>query len=411
MPISKIEIHTFLVQPTFKERSQIIITLTPWSRNREAPERIFLLAEIDLPDINLKNQFQIFLSRLIKQYQEGREFSPATAFESALEWANQQIQENFDSNLWPHFHILFGLLKKDDLLFGLGGRLTANIFFKEKEAYKTLDLRQTHAEAKENPLFFPNLISGALHPNNFALFTTESVFDFLTPDRLQKIVTGQRPEEACGHLEKILGEIENKMAFGGLLVSFPENFKAFAPAAASSRFPPRDSIKQLISQENKTAEILSPALWTTLKKAWREITNKSSLAQTKQKDREMLKKITRIYNRLTGWQGKIKKTAQALLVALGKIIYKIYLGGKKLRFSKSSWTGASFKKQSEAVWLAGRKKLQDIFYSLKKRFLSWPPKQRYIFLGATAATLLLITSLTANFLNNRAKLESQNYNQ
>lgn len=407
MIFDKPEINTFVVQPHFKDRSQIFIFLNPPRHRGLEQSRIFLLAEISLTDYNLKNQLQLFITQLSKYYQEMEKESPLTAFENSLEWANQQIQENFDPKTQARLNLLFGCFKKDNLQFATGGNISAHVFFKEKGVYKNLDLLKTCAETEEkNSLFFSNLISGTLHANNFALFTTASVFDFLTLDRVQKIITNDKPANACNHLEKILNAIENKMAFGGLLIFWPERLPSPVSPVKNSRLTPDASIKQLLRQEQKTASIMSPALWSSFKELWSKYKGKPT-AQKNPADLQTLKRITHLYARLTGWQGKIKKGWQNSLIFLGKSLYRVYLLIKKTRPGHFSFNLSLLKKTGQSLIIPLIKSWQN----LKTRFWRIPPKRRLILIFLSLTLITLVVSLSINYYQNKNQLASQEYNQ
>lgn len=397
MPWENPEINTFIVQPPFKDRSQIIIYLNQLPRSGREEIRLFGLAEIKLFEPEIKNDVQIFLTRLATKFQESHTENPALAFEQSLEWANRVLRENFEQRYLPHINLLFGCLKNNNLQFATLGLITTYIFFKEKNNYKNLDLLKTYTSNKSDALdlFFSNLISGELHRNNFVLFSTPTLLDFLTVDRLEKIITQTKTSEICSHLETILNQIENKLAFGGILIAWPANdWQSPVLLQKPRKITPDSSIRQLIQQEQETAKILSPSLFSNLRKAWQSWRSKKILLnseQTAKADLETLKKITKIYTRLNGWQGQIKIWAQKTLITLGKLIFNFFL------LLKNLWRPALL--------------IKSLKQKIRGKFLSLPPKRRWLLVLSASAALLLIISLTVGYFQKASSLEKQNYNQ
>lgn len=397
MPWENPEINTFIVQPPLKDRSQIILYLNQLPRSGRQEVKLFGLAEIKLFEPEIKNDVQIFLTRLSKKFQEFHTENPALAFEQSLEWANRVLRENFEQRYLPHINLFFGCLKNNNLQFATLGLITAFIFFKEKNNYKNLDLLKAYTSNKSGApdLFFSNLISGELHRNNFVLFSTPTILDFLTVDRLEKIITQTKTSEICSHLEIILNQIENKLSFGGILIAWPaDDWQSPILLQKSRKITPDSSIRQLIRQEQETAKILSPSLFSNLRKEWQRWRSKKNLLnpeQTAKADIETLKKITKIYTRLNGWQGQIKTGMQKTLITLGKVIFRFFL------FLKNLWRPALL--------------IQSLKQKIRGKFLSLPPKRRWLLVLSASAALLLIVSLTVGYFQKTSNLEKQNYNQ
>ena len=146
--------------------------------------------------------------------------------------------------------------------FASFGENIAYIFYKEKNTHQYLDLLKAYTRTDGRELYFSNLISGDLHRNNFVLFSLPNLLDFLSLERVEKIITQTKPESICDHLETILNQIENKLSFGGLLIEWPDqDWQIATPLAFKTpKITPDSSIQKLIHQEEETAKILTPSL-------------------------------------------------------------------------------------------------------------------------------------------------------
>jgi len=414
MPWDRPEINTFIVQPPLKDRAQIIIYLNQLPRSGRDEERLFGLAEITTPENDIKNEIQIFLTQLSTKYQEESIENPGLAFEQTLEWANRILRERFDPKKLAYVNLVFGCLKNSTMQFTTIGTVVAQIFFKEKNIYQNIDLLKAYAannKTTKQDLFFSNLISGELHHNNFVLFSIPTLLDFLSIDRLEKIITQTKPTEICNHLETILNQIENKLAFGGMLIEWPDNDWQTAPLTLPIpiKATPDSSIKQLLKQEADTAKILTPSLFSSLKNIWQN--RKQKILPTAEllqqatpeinKDIETIRKITKIYSSLTGWKGKLRLFSQNFLVGLGKVLFNIYTFFKKVphwNFSLKAFTANPFF-------------LKTLLLKMKKHFTSLPPKKLIIIILSTLTIITFIISLSVTIIQKQSKIENENYNQ
>ncbi len=410
MPWDRPEINTFIVQPPLKDRSQIIIYLNQLPRSGRDQERLFGIAEIKTSDLEIKNEVQIFLTQLSTKYQEETIENPGLSFEQTLEWANRILRERFDQKKLPYINLIFGCLKNNILQFTALGSTVAQIFFKEKSSYRNLDLLKTYTpRADGQDLYFSNLISGDLHRNNFVLFSVPTLLDFLTIDRLEKIITQTKPTSVCDHLETILNQIENKLAFGGVLIEWPDVDwqKNLPPPPKILKTTPDSSIKQLLRQEEETAKILTPSLISGIKNfLFKNKENKKVIVAPSpptviNNDAATLKKITKIYTRLTGWQGQLKIIIQKILVGLGRVIFLIYLFFRNLH----KW---KFSKEWLIKILLLLKKLPDKLNG----YLGSIPLKRLILLSlATLTIIILAGSLIFSHYQKTSQLEKAGYNQ
>ncbi|MCX6779454.1 MAG: hypothetical protein NTU97_04510, partial [Candidatus Magasanikbacteria bacterium] len=353
------------------------------------------------------------INKLAKKYQEQEKENPLIAFENSLEWANRELRENFETKELGQISIIFGSLRDEHLQFSAGGNIHSFIFYRENGEYQSNDLIKNYASENNDPnIFFANLISGVIHQNNFTLFATPTVLNYLTLDRVQKIITSNKTDEICSRLENLLSEIENKVAFGGILLSWPES-KESTPLTSSFKLTPNESINRLLKKQRETDQIMSPAVFQSIKKYLQNRKNKKT-SSTQQEDIQTLKKITKIYTRLTGWQGRISNAWQKILIALGQIIYKTFLFIKTIL---AKIIRIDFKSPSK--FLSGLKTIgyESLLFiarpitKIKNKFLSLSLKKRLLYILTFLACLALAISLSLAFLNQKENSDSTNYNQ
>jgi len=251
--MAQLSLHAFLKPASAKSPSQLAMALTPLPSSGTGRARLFLLVEILTTEPELKSRWQILGARLFKEYLTLVKTDPAP-FERALEWLNRAVLDQFEPNLWPLFNCLVGCYHKDQLLYASHGQLAGYVFFKENDKWRRQNLTESAVapEGENEEVFFANLISGSLHLNNLVFFSFANLFDYVTLERLQKLITTANPEQACGILEKSLNQIATSLPLGGLLLaSSPEalkNVRSTTPTPTVSNVTDL-SIRRLVNLE------------------------------------------------------------------------------------------------------------------------------------------------------------------
>ncbi|MEK7189867.1 MAG: hypothetical protein AAB666_02700, partial [Patescibacteria group bacterium] len=109
-------------------------------------------------------------------------------------------------------------------------------------------------------------------------------------------------------------------------------------------------------------------------------------------DLETIKKIAKIYNRITGWQGQVKKTWRAMLKFFSQPV----------------------RPQEETPVekiIALKKLIQKLWQIASAKLLALPPTRRYLFLGAIIIGAIFIISVGWTYQQNSDRLELEKYNQ
>lgn len=337
-------INTFLIQSPTRDRSRILLLLAPPPKHHQLLGRLFLL--VDYPPRTPLPQFLTRLStHLLRHYEEEAATGPENAFERHLEYVNRLIKQSHETDGWigkqlpghkpPAINFLIGCLKNNQLQFAVAGQINGYIIFKDGNKYRHLDLLKTYGgevkEAGREELFLANLISGDLQPDNWVIFCTAPVFDFLTPDRLVKILSSQPTEEACRYLEKTLSQIETALSFGGIIINTSRSTPK-TPSLPLRRLTSDSSIRLLARQERETEKIMAPSTLSLAKDIWSKLMKKTTSLKAGPSDAETVKRIIKIYNRLTGWQGQLKNWRRGLIQTFIKTAAGVrkYLSGLTL---------------------------------------------------------------------------------
>lgn len=405
-----INLHTFLAQGQSRGRTQILLTLSPLAP-ASSPQlqalpprslgRLLAIAEIDSEDQRLKTQTQTFVSQLFRQYKENALADLNTAFENTLEWANRDRQIYFGETVPERLNILVGCLKHDQIQFALSGGLIAYAIYKDKNEFHNLDLLKIYAPfAAGADAFFSNLITGNLHMDNYIIFATPSILDFLTADRLQKIITERNPAEACVYLEKILSQIESAPSYGGILISRLTEVGDSALLPTSKPAASAASISKLINKEQETAKILMPKILPGLSKIFDKKNQKADI--------QTLRRITGIYERLHGWQNAINYGLEKIGRGLIKVFRWLVVGVVRTFDFLTDLI-----KQPRRYTTVGRQVVAGLPQStlnIKNRFLKMNWKQRLLTLGIIVAMMVAVGGGLTLRKERREAASEENYN-
>lgn len=368
---------------------------------------------------HLKEALPILINQMIRHYEEEVKENPENAFEHNLEWANRLINQMLKPNELNELNFIFGGIRNNRLQFAYNGKISGYIIFKDGGKYRHMDLIKTYGDKQKSAEpFFSNLISGDLSPDNLVIFCTAPVFDFLTIDRLEKIILSRQMEDGCRYLEKTLNQIANQLSFGGLIINLltPTAQKQIQ-ISLTARITPDNSIRRLVHKERETEQILSPSLWSTFKNFFKNFEKKKTSTieiETKQAvppptDLETIKKIAKIYNRLTGWQGQVKKSWRALIKFFNQTALLTEPSTKKNIAIKTPPSALIHLWQTANAAICALS--QKLCQTIRAKFLALPPTRRYLFLGAIIIGAIFIISVSWTYKQNSNRLEQEKYNQ
>jgi hypothetical protein len=305
------EFGQFIIHRPEKARSACRIFV---SKNFPEQEKILgklfgiIEVETDSPD---KRKYQILdsiINELEKNYYYNKKIFNSsfgkipekvnieTSFEGALKQLNDKIIELMQGGEiylpLKRLHLIFGVLRDNNLCFTAHGQMHAYLVFEGKQkSQKIINILDTTKEpvaknGKAKPAaakIFSNIISGKLNQKNSLLFSTNTLFDYLSSDRLKKTLIAQSPAEAVNTIKSILSGVSPYVTFAALVIKLlPET----APVKGAAITRPQSSIQGLLNTEDRTKEILSPSFKLNFKKYFGYLADagaylKSALNKTK----------------------------------------------------------------------------------------------------------------------------------
>lgn len=272
MPALRTETSQLLIYDPDKSRTTVHCSVSrPTPLEERTLGRLFLLIELDSQN-GANHEIIGDLQRTVtSRYYQSEDFQVEAAFERALQAGNERLQTLLDTNLkdWiRQANILIAVLKNTNLHFTVVGRMHAFLVHRQR----IVDILESSAGApteEVSPLkIFSNIISGQLNFDDSILFCTTSLLDYLSQEKLKRMIAEHTPAETTQALERLLSESEGAASFGALIVKLLAVHvadEAPAPQPPEREYgtidQPQSSMEELIRREQKTNELLTHPLW------------------------------------------------------------------------------------------------------------------------------------------------------
>ncbi len=292
------------LEPTFgrllvynQENEQSIVKLyvsEPTPLEEKNLGRVFILAEIEATEEVYQEVIDLVNDEFNHYYYRSDDLNLESAFEQALQKVNQKLQEAISQigQEWLNkLNIMIAVWRGEQMHFTHLGTVQA-FLIQQNQIINLVD--SARAKTKQiNPLkIFTNILSGKLNRKSTVVFCTESLLDYLSPEKIKKTVSDNIPVKAADYLEKLLVENGAQNNFAAFILKLSPSAKNIAKAKIMEN--PKalavdsDSMDQLVHKEKATTELLSPSLWAGLKgslQQWKskkeenEFSQRSSLSQ------------------------------------------------------------------------------------------------------------------------------------
>jgi len=186
-------------------------------------------------------------------YQQFALQEPEKRLESILTVLNEQLPLIFKASwqkIASNFNACIGLIEDEQIYFSLAGNV--RMYLLQPNLVKDL----TEPEDPERANIFNNTLNGKIKDYDRLLFTTPSLTDYLSLEKIKKIVTTLPLHNAIAHLNNILEAVPATTSFFSLII------KVASPATPTlekvSPLKSKDSLDQMLEIQQETVKILTP---------------------------------------------------------------------------------------------------------------------------------------------------------
>ncbi len=277
MPALQTETSQLLLYDPDKSRSTVHCYLArPSPLEERMLGRLFVLVEIDSHDARNVEIIEALQETVTKAYYESEDFQIETAFERALQKTNERlpgiVSDGFEEWI-QRLNIIIGVLKDTALHFTVVGRLHAYLIHRQRIVDILESSSATGTETVSPLKVFVNIISGQLNFHDTLFFCTTSILDYLSQEKIKRIVSEHSPADTTRTLEGLLTETDGGASFGAIVLTIvpahevtaaPEGQEVEEQASISPEFRSQQSMERLITREQKTNELLTHSLWPNL---------------------------------------------------------------------------------------------------------------------------------------------------
>lgn len=210
-----LDIQEFFIEGGDQQVSHVLLHIAePGTPEEKKKGYFFALAELEGADTDTIEQFQKLMDDAESTYYGASHPSAKDAFEHTIERVNRKgyrFLENTDINL----HCFVGVTHGHDLSFTYFGKPEIAVLFTGKHGSERLMLRNDSEETGEQ--LFGAVSHGSLEAGDAVYIVTPHVLDYLSTDRIEKMILSRTLKESAEHIEKVLDSAGNEYSFGGIL--------------------------------------------------------------------------------------------------------------------------------------------------------------------------------------------------
>ncbi len=399
-------------------------------------------------------------------------------FETALQNINQKLTDmikNEQIKMLPeNLNVIIGVIKNKSLYFTHLGDVNAFLLHKKKNGDYTMVNILENTERDKDQLnlikIFSNIISGNISSDDILLFTTPSLLDYFSLDRLKTTLTSLTLPSAIHHLKTCLEDADPYLNVGSVIIKLVT--KREKPINGNIEEGPistsQASMAELSLTHKKTKELLTPSLFSTIFKKskdgviflgkqsaiaadkyreWKK-QRKEEIKKTTEKEKKLQKRTVANTSAEISENKKSNKKTESLAEKFGEsasIINekKSYISAKAKTTAETGiiivkkWSiaaaskiknkaknvpklpglkdyspshllgGEKFKTKSKESW----ERIKRIGYYLKLKYKRLPHTSKILLLITLALIALFLLSLFGMSLKNQKEISAADFNQ
>ncbi|MBT4121461.1 hypothetical protein HOE31_00740 [bacterium] len=233
------------------------ILIQPASEQNESD--LFVLTEIDSNNQEDNQFIEELLRSALLEYQSNEPFNGEKLLEVILQKLNVEIPIIMPKkkNWLESMHCFVGVYYKDNLYFSTFGKVKIYLI---KDALIKKISNKAPEEEKE---VFAYTLSGEVKEKDKLLITTESLTNYISLDKVKKIISTLPPKSSIAHFNNILDSSPPEVSFFSMIIQSTtrnqeieelnqRNVKLTTPTTS------RNSIDELLKVERDTEKILTP---------------------------------------------------------------------------------------------------------------------------------------------------------
>lgn len=238
--------------------------------------QLFGIFEIESTEQSVGNEIiDLIIHELSTNYYRSESLNVEEAFERALQETNGKVQEiiaHIGEEWLTHASILVGVRHEHHVVLSYVGNAIA-LMIHHGKVLDLIDTTQTKVQPVEALKLFTTTLAGELYRHATLFFATERVLDYLSREKIKRVVEHHTPQEAIEELYRLLEEDTTNTNFLALILQVDQHAKLVEPTGSldashqqKNALDPLDSMAELVGKQYRTEELLSSSLWPNVKK-------------------------------------------------------------------------------------------------------------------------------------------------
>lgn len=199
------------LNPENNYNKSIIYTGSP---NKDQKDKGKLLVMFDFPDKteNPKELGNLLVQKIHKLYYESSLIDQEAILESILEETNENLPllTQVDKEWLKKFNALIAVIHRQDVYFSPVGNISAWVSSLKGKIVNIFDYVNSGIEKPTIDKIFTNILSGNIEANQSLIFTTNSIFDYISEEKIDNIIKENDPQGVAIKLKELLYQIKDK---------------------------------------------------------------------------------------------------------------------------------------------------------------------------------------------------------
>jgi hypothetical protein len=296
----------------------------------------FILINLQNPKPDYERFLGAFIEKAKTSYYESHLEDSTKILEHTLNELNKWLPENLpeQKKILNQLNIIVGNLKDNVLNIASIGNWRGYLIYKSK----TIDVVGKNPPTINPIKLFENVVTGNLDKGLCFLLTNPSLLDYLSLDKIRKILTTIPAKSAAEQIKNMTAEVPSHVTFASLIIKNSElESEQSVPAfiahkestnneiAVKPTIPrktirhSRESIDRLITTQTETQKVL------TVPNSWQTIKSGADDLATTLKDAKLLSILFKYIGLFFKYLWLALKFLGQILVYLGKKIYSIFV--------------------------------------------------------------------------------------
>jgi hypothetical protein len=261
--------NKLLINSQDSDHGAFIYTGSPNEGQKDKGKLVVLL---DFPETtkNPKELGNLLIQKIHKLYYKSTLIDQEAILENILEETNENLPmiTEIDNNWLKKFNALIAIVYRQEVYFSPLGSISAWTTSNNK-LINIFDYLESNIDKPTVNKTFTNILSGNIEPDQLLFFTTNTIFDHLSKDQIEKIIIHNEPAGIILKFKELLHKVINKnfCLVSIKLSKYTPKIKSSKEKTSSSErkgkkgisinISSQESIDHLLQSQQSTEEILS----------------------------------------------------------------------------------------------------------------------------------------------------------